>query len=59
MLELGECAADAAKEDARLAALRLTAAIELGGWDDVAEAAQEAYLVVGRLAVLARAEAEA
>lgn len=49
-------ATEDARERARVAAERLLIAIAVGTWVDVADAAQEAYLDVGRLAVLARAE---
>lgn len=52
-------AADLAADLAREAAERMLGAIALGAWDDVADAADAAYLLVGRLAVLARAEASA
>lgn len=49
---------DAAKESARGAAERLLMALDHGTTEQVALAAAQAYLLVGRLAVLADAESQ-
>ena len=56
MADLAGDAAGAAMERARESALALLEAIRLGKWRELADAADAAYLRVGRLAVLARAK---
>lgn len=54
--EAGAAGIDAAKVSAQEAASRLLDALRHGTTADVALAAERAYLLVGRLAVLARTE---